>query len=335
MRLKTFTAANTNEALSQVREELGGEAIVVSTQKAENGGLSQVIAALEDDQQPSEVSAETTPHHEEQNAGADVAAVIQQALRHHGVPDGLIGRLVRKACALNVEDPILAFAGAMDVSFRFEPLGENALDHPLMLVGPPGSGKTMTVAKLAARGVMSGHRVGVISTDTSRAGAVEQLMAFTRILDIDLHSVASNEELADAVNRLSDCDQVYVDTAGANPYSDDDMKQLDHMIRAINAEPVLVLAAGSDALEAAETAAYYAEIGTERLVVTRLDTSRRLGAILAAGEAGNLAFSDVSVTPQVADGLKPINPVSLARIIMPYAPDTNDTTTRNITEAPS
>jgi flagellar biosynthesis protein FlhF len=318
MRLKTFTAANTNEALSQVREEMGGEAIVVATRRTEDGQTSQVVAALEEDSHPT-YNLYDSPDGIDKTDDKLGIGVIEQALRQHGVPNGLIERLVRTAGALDADNPTITFAGAIDTCFRFSPLGEKPMDHPLMLVGPPGTGKSLTVAKLAARGVINGYKVGVITTDTSRAGAVEQLTAFTRILEMDLHSVTSIGELCDVVHELANCDQIYVDTGSANPYSDNEMEQLGDMIKAIKAEPVLVLGAGTDALEAAETAAAYARAGTQRLIITRMDLSRRLGSILAAGDAGNLAFSDVSVTPQVADGLNPINPVSLARIFLPYS----------------
>ena len=81
---------------------------------------------------------------------------------------------------------------------------------------------------------------------------------------------------------------------------------------------MLVLAAGGDALEAADIAREFSRIGATRLVVTRLDMTRRLGSILAAADAGKLSLSDVSINPDVAEGINPINPVSLARLIMPY-----------------
>ena len=88
------------------------------------------------------------------------------------------------------------------------------------------------------------------------------------------------------------------------------------LIEAADAEPVLVLAAGGDVAEAAEIVGSFAAIGARRMVVTRLDISRRLGAMLVVAEAGPLAFSDVSFSPQVARGLKFLTPQALARLLM-------------------
>lgn len=111
------------------------------------------------------------------------------------------------------------------------------------------------------------------------------------------------------------------------------MDSLDQLVRAAGAEPVLVLAAGGDAMEAADIAASFAAIGVGRLVVTRLDMARRLGSLLAAADAARLTFCDVSATPHIADGLSPINPVSLARLIMPHTAGSGGTP--HLSKAPS
>ena len=111
---------------------------------------------------------------------------------------------------------------------------------------------------------------------------------------------------------------VLIDSHGCNPFDKQEMAHLASLVRCAEAENILVLAAGGDALETAEIAREFASIGATRLVITRLDMTRRLGSILAAADAGRLSLSDVSITPGVAEGINPINPVSLARLIMPY-----------------
>ena len=92
-------------------------------------------------------------------------------------------------------------------------------------------------------------------------------------------------------------------------------------------------------MEAADIAVKFSSIGARRMVITRLDMTRRLGSILTAAHAGRLSLSDISITSGVAEGINPINPASLARLIMPYTcTDTNGSTNRigqntNIIEA--
>ena len=299
MRLKTFTAPSTSLAMRQVRREMGDEAIIVSTRRSK--GVIRVTAALD------------TPRSEDVLADA----VVRRALSYHGTPAPLAERLQRATATLQADDPVMGFAAALDANFAFQPLPVGAGERPIMLVGPPGAGKTVATAKLAARATLSGHAPAVISTDTRRAGGLDQLAAFTRILEIDLKDADSAEALAAAVAAGGSGLPIYVDTAGTNPFSDAEMSQLGGLAAAAAAEVVLVLAAGGDALEMADIAASFAAIGATRLLVTRLDMARRIGGVLAAGAGGGLKFCNVSITPDVADGLSPINPVSLARLIMP------------------
>ena len=316
MRLKTYTAKTMAEAMQRVRQEMGEEAIIVSTQKVSDGGGSRVTAALEDGVRDNEVVFEPDPEE------VDVLETIRHALSFHGTPPRLIDRLVLAADNRNADDPVMTLAGALDSLFSFSPLPEQGHNRPLMLIGPPGVGKTVTVAKLATRAKMGGIRATVITTDTQRAGAVEQLEAFTRILDLDLKVAGSLEQLGDDTAAAKGQGLVLIDTSGTNPFDDDEMETLSSQVKAANAEPVLILAAGGDSMEAADISVAFAGLGPQRLLPTQLDMVRRLGSILAAADAAHLRFCDVSITPHVTDGLSSINPVSLARLIIPHAPGT-------------
>ena len=130
---------------------------------------------------------------------------VRETLAYHGVPPRLIEKMVITARSVEVGSPTMACAAALEDHFDFAPLPERKAPRPFMLVGPPGSGKTITVAKLAARARLAGRPVGVITTDTIRAGAVEQLTAFTNILEVEINQVrrsgdpAPGRQLDDAV----------------------------------------------------------------------------------------------------------------------------------------
>ncbi len=319
MRLKTYTAPTTAEAMKTVRQEMGENAIIVSSRRASGNHGARVTAALETDDDDAIFLAVA----DEDRPG--IGETIRQRLLYHGTPKGLADRLVRAALALDADDPTMAFAGALDTGFAFAPLAEAGDAKPTMLVGPPGSGKTVTTAKLAARATLAGRGVEVVTTDTQRAGGIEQLAAFTRILGLDLKVPETVDDLRRVSADLARGVPTYIDTQGTNPFSDGEMDLLSDLIAAAGAEPVLVIAAGGDALEAAEIASAFAAIGATRLLVTRLDMARRMGSILTAGDAGHLKFCDVSISAHVADGLSAINPVSLARLIMPHATEYQET----------
>lgn len=319
MRLKTFSAPGMAEAMQIVRRELGDDAIIVSTQKDTETGEVVITAALE--------SPDADEDAIERMLQGGVRPIITEALRHslafHGVPPRLIERLVVSGAAVDSEDPVMVCAAALDASFAFAPLPDKSAPRPFLLLGPPGGGKTITAAKLAARSVMKGRRVGVITSDSVRAGVVEQLAAFTRIMDIEL-KVAKGP---DSLKRILDdnaglYDLTFIDSPGLNPFQESDMDYLGDLAQASGAEPILVMAAGGDAMEAAEMGEIYASLGVTRLLATRLDATRRLGAVLAAAAGADAMLSEVAVSPHVANGLVAVNPVSLARLLV-ADPDTH------------
>jgi flagellar biosynthesis protein FlhF len=160
-------------------------------------------------------------------------------------------------------------------------------------------------------------RIGVISTDTVRAGGLEQLAAFTKLLRIDLKKADTPQALKARIAELADCDQILIDTAGTNPFLQDDVRGLAKLSGVGSIEPYLVLAAGGDADECGEIARIFSAIGAHSLIPTRIDITRRLGGLLAAAQTGGLSFADASNTPKVADGLIALDPRKLAGLLMP------------------
>ncbi len=322
MRLKSFHAKTMSDAMRMVRQSLGDDAIIVATREEEGGGVRVTAAVEEDDlpvaqesrsRQPSKPAKPVEPE-------IDVGEAVADALHRHGVPAALAEQLIDAASGLDTDDPCLALGSAIDSLYNFNPLpdGRTAV-RPLVLVGPPGSGKTLVAAKLAARAVFRKRSVGVITTDTVRAGGVDQLAAFTRLMKLKLATVEDPDALAGAYAVHCKTDLVLVDTAGRNPFSEEDMDDLRALLSAGDVEPVLVLPAGLDALEASDMALAFKAVGVRRLLVTRLDITRRLGSLLAIAHRARLSFCDASVSSKVAEGLTTLNPMALARMIIPPA----------------
>lgn len=325
MRLKTFTAPTMREAMELVRQALGPDAIIVSSQQEGKSKGVRVTAAIEQAPEPVPAASEAAP---------DLIERMTETLAGHGAPGPIAERLLAGAAkaTARTDDPLLALGAALDTVFAFAPLGvpEAARrgGRPILLVGPPAVGKTVTVAKLAARAVLARRPVMLVTMDTMRAGAVDQLAAFARVLKVDLAEAADatalKQKLRDAGDRA-----VLIDSAGVNPFNEAEMAGLRETAEAVHAEPVVLTAAGQDVAESAETAEAFAAIGAGRMIATRVDLARRLGGLLSAAQAGRLAFAEVSVTPQIAEGLTPISPISLARLLLPWAARAHETHMRN------
>jgi flagellar biosynthesis protein FlhF len=313
MRLKSYTAPSMAEAMALVREELGDDAIIVSTQRAAGGKGVRITAALE----PTDVEDAIGEMLADANRSS-AGEIVREALAEHGVPGRLIERLVNAVNANGIDDPLQSCAAALESGFVFAPLPDHGAPRPFMMVGPPGTGKSMVVAKLAARSVLRKRKVGIITCDNIRAGATEQLTAFTRILEIELVTARGPESLRRAVQgTVGHFDIVFIDSPGLNPFKLTDIEYLTALTEAANCEPILILSAGGDATEASEVAEAFGSAGATRLLATRLDTTRRLGSIIAAADAAPLMFSDVSATPNVVNGVSPIHAAAMARMILP------------------
>ena len=315
MRLRTYTALTMPEAMELVRRDMGTDAIIISTRIDDDDHLCWISAAIEEDD-PDFIEG-LAPEAEPQMDPDTRRQFLRQVLTAHGLPAPVLEQLLRDTDLVSEADPALAMAAAIDLGITFRPIDVAAQDKPLLLAGIPGAGKTITAAKLCAHAHFAGRSVFVASTDTKRAGGIEQLQAFTRILGLDLVTAESPDALAGYRDAIERADIAIIDTAGVNPFDPDDMAALQRFAEAVDGEILLVMAAGADAMESADTAQAFADIGARRMVISCLDLTRRLGGILAAALIGRIAIANVSVNPQVADGLSRINPVSLAHLIVP------------------
>lgn len=337
MRLKTFYAKNMTEAMRQVREALGDEAIIIAT-RDENGGKSvRVTAAIEQtDDLPDpygddyvrerqsashqtfsndRARAEYLQYDEENDFEGQLTEELTDIMLRHVVPNDVMDNLLATAAMSGLGTAESALAAALDHLYGFSPLPSKTR-KALMLVGPPGAGKTLMVAKLATQAVMDGLSVAVITTDTVRAGGVEQLQAFTKILKIPLQKAKTREDLNMILNQIQGKDLILIDTAGTNPHDPDDMSRIARLADAGTIEPILAMTAGIDAEESAEIARSFALLGVQRMLSTRLDISRRLGGLLSAAQKGGMSFCNISFSPRVTDGVDSFSAIGLAKFLM-------------------
>ena len=303
MRLKVYQAANIGMAMAMVRDELGPDALILANRSVD-GGVELTAAHEQPSVQTGPASAPAIPTQIRQAPSAIPIAPSDLAragtLRWHGVPRELARHLECGDLVRNVAETLSFGRLPCDVD-----------DAPLLLVGPPGAGKTLTTARLATRLKMSGQSSLVITTDGRRAGAAEQLAAFTRLLGLTLIVADTPKQLARAVSRRVGGEPVLVDMPGLNLTDSDDRSYLSGCQAAIDATVALVLPAGLDPGDTAEMAQEYRELGASLLIATRLDQSRRLGGLLAAAEAG-LELTEAGVSSAVADGLTRLTPAFIA-----------------------
>ena len=152
--------------------------------------------------------------------------------------------------------------------------------------------------------------------DTVKAGGLAQITSFAETLGTEIYEAGDEEAVARAVLACPKDRLVVVDTVGANPFDGEERAALARTARAIGTDLTLVLPGGGDAAESAEIAQSFAEAGARFLVATRLDATRRLGGLLTAAHAGNLALLAGGISPRIGGGLVALTPVALARLLL-------------------
>jgi flagellar biosynthesis protein FlhF len=226
-------------------------------------------------------------------------------------PDGEVDELsLAKARLTRMVEDEIAIAGPIRVTS-----GRRRL---VALIGPTGVGKTTTIAKLAANfHLRERRRVGLITVDTYRIAAVEQLRTYADIIDLPMRVVATPQEMRDAVESMSNLDLVLLDTAGRSPQDEVKLQELEAFLTEADADEVhLVLSSGASAATLTRTAQRFRGVGATSLILTKLDEAGGLGNILPLLRSCKLPLSYLTNGQNVPDDIAPAERRRLARQVL-------------------
>lgn len=186
------------------------------------------------------------------------------------------------------------------------------------LVGSTGVGKTTTLAKLAAH-FSFGRRlqVGLITADTYRVAAVEQLRTYSDILGIPLEVVYDPSELPAALARLRAKDLVLVDMAGRSHRNPEHMKELQAHLEILTPDEIyLTLSLASGYRSIAAAVQRYKPLGVQRMIYTKWDEAEAPGLIYTLTRRYGLPLSYITNGQNVPDDIEVANPPSIIRAIL-------------------
>ena len=321
MQVKRYEAHTMPEALRSIRAELGEQAVILETRRLRGGLLGfrrervQVLAAVQDNPAADlstnldAVRALLMPPVDTLRAG------WIERLRDTGVDSALAEAVLDRCGADRTDKDITA-----ELTRRI-PIGPALATGQctrIALVGPTGVGKTTTTAKIAARYALTERKkVAMLTIDTYRIGAVEQLRTYARVMGLPLEVVNTPDEMPAAVARHADKDILLIDTVGRSPRRALQLAEIKAFLNA--ADPVethLVLAANGGLGYLMETAESFSILEPKRLIVTKLDEMPQWGAIASLTHRTGLPVSFITDGQEVPRNLRPANAGEIATHIV-------------------
>lgn len=381
MTMKTYRAETMSEAIAQVKQDLGRDAVILNTRSFRRnkvlglfGGKSVwEVTAAPNVNVPKRIGTYVPEEPRDENAAdgqgnedapaaddetsrlggqlSDIRRMLESlvsrrrkgmdgepldgalgALRNHlldqdveeAVANELIGQLRLTCTGRELDDTellrarLLPLAAARIATVEADPVGGDGDARVIAVIGPTGVGKTTTIAKLAAtHKLRRNRRVGLVTIDSYRIAAVDQLMTYARIIEVPLKAVLTPEDLSGAVAEMRrECDVVLIDTAGRSQKDAARLGQLGDFIRAARADEVhLAVSATSNRRNAAETVERFAPLGADRLIVTKLDEAAAFGIMLNLPSA-DMRISYVTTGQDVPEDIEPADAERLARRIV-------------------
>ncbi|KTC79254.1 flagellar biosynthesis protein FlhF [Legionella cherrii] len=339
MKLKRFVAADTRSAMKQIKETLGADAVILSSHHIEGG--VEVVAAIDFDETILSASAAVasaeppsqmnkfqmqTPLDDMRQEIQTLRGMLEAQLRGNvGVYEPLHTILLQKLLYLGVSHTTAA-AWACSVRPDFnQQKGWDAIlnliseqltirdNHRIeeggvyAFVGPTGVGKTTTLAKIAARFTLrfGADKLGLVTMDTYRIAAQEQLMMYGKILGVKVCVAQDEVSLARVLRQLSDKKLILIDTAGMNPADERVVKQM-HVLSTYlqSISRVLVLPATSHYQVLIDAIRRYEANQVDQCILTKLDESLAVGGALSALIESGLGVSYLTHGQRVPEDIK-------------------------------
>lgn len=277
MKLKTFFAPSVLEAMKEIRTLYQDNALIINISKLENNQVKLLVATKEPVLQgelfqnifDERIETRTT--------------YFQKILAPHRFDNKFIERLVQqtlKKTTKTLDEKLLT--SAFEELFHFKPIYPIENKKLYILVGNAGSGKTLTLKKMALQAKKESHKVAILTTDTIKSGATQDLKAFASLMKIPFSVVDEIKNLNEAVTlmRLSN-DYILLDTPSINPYQQTELETIHFMQEQLaDGEFILTMPAGLDALESIAQGALFYQAGCQMLIATMLDCSIRYNNIL-------------------------------------------------------
>lgn len=343
MKIKKFQADTLPEAVAMMKAEFGEDAVILHTKIVKKGwffGLFgkkkfEVLGAVDPNakainrpQNEPAHALKTSDQSEQEfktDAASDTVQKLYQQLTKQDISHKLTVDILRTVLS---EVPKSEWKNEALLKQRLRSVISSKIltDPPweyfdpqkvVALLGPTGVGKTTTIAKLAANyHLIAQQKVGLITLDTYRIAAVEQLKTYADIINVPLTVVYSGEELQDAIANYHDQDLILIDTAGRSHNNQSQMEELNAALAGINAEKYLVVSATTKSYDLMAIIDAYRSMDIDNLIVTKLDETESYGILLQAASYAQVPIAFITTGQSVPDDIEIADSEQLTNLIL-------------------
>lgn len=192
------------------------------------------------------------------------------------------------------------------------------MNGPVVFIGPTGVGKTTTIAKLAGNlALVQNKKVGLITIDTYRIGAVEQLKTYAEIMNIPFKVVFSLNEMDEAIQNMRSCDVILVDTTGRSSKNTMQISELRAFINKINTKNIsLVISCTTKNKDLLQIIKGYDVLNFNNIIITKLDETTTYGSILNIAYYTKKDISFITIGQNVPDDIRTVDSCDIGKIIL-------------------